>query len=249
MSDTANFPLVATTEGIAFFTTGDTRASRGVPATAPAAAKLNSSERYKKRAESLVTAARVHGVATILEATAVLQALAADVKITKVFFVGHGFDDGFFLHGRPDPKDADNFIADDQDMETVQDPAKAFDPTAGKQRQQAFLDELVKHLHKPSDVEIGFLSCFTGTGSTVSAFGKALEKAGFAQYHVGGYRNDYQTLYDFDKKTGAIKKWRDSIFDRKSPSTVLKQMDNNQIPPYETECGKSPDPLSTRLPC
>ena len=56
MSD--NVPLVATPDGLAFFTTGDTRRSRGVPANAPAAAKLSSTERYKKRAESLVTAAR-----------------------------------------------------------------------------------------------------------------------------------------------------------------------------------------------
>jgi hypothetical protein len=246
MSD--NVPLVATPDGLAFFTTGDTRPSRGVPASAPAAAKLSSTERYKKRAESLVTAARVHGVASISEATAVLKALPADVKITKVFFVGHGFDDGFFLHGKPDPKDAENFIADDGDLETVRNPATAF-AQPGKQQQQEFLNELVKHLHKASDVEIGFLSCFTGTGSTVRTVGKALDAAGFTQYQVGGYRNDYQTRYDFDTKTGAIKKWRDSIMDKANPSKVLVQMDNNQLPPYEADCGKSTDPLSARLPC
>lgn len=241
-------PLVATSEGLAFFTTGDTRRSRGVPANAPAAAKLNSTERYKKRAESLVTAARVHGVASISEAIAILKALPAEAKITKVFFVGHGFDGGFFLHGKPDPKDAENFIADDGDTETLQTPANAVNQ-AGKQLQQEFLNELVKHLHKGGDVEIGFLSCFTGTGSTVRTYGKALDAAGFTQYHVGGYTNDYQTRYDFDTKTGAIKKWRDSVMDKTNPSKVLVQMDNNQIPPYETECGKSTDPLSARLPC
>jgi hypothetical protein len=190
----------------------------------------------------------VHGVASVAEATAVLKALPAETKFTKVFFVGHGFDDGFFLHGKPDPKDADNFIADNGDTETLQDPAKAF-TAAGKQQQLAFLTELVKHLQKSGDVEIGFLSCFTGTGSTVRTYGKALDAAGFTQYQVGGYRNDYQTRYTFDTTTGAIKKWRDAVMDKANPSKVLVQMDNNQLPPYESDCGKSNDPLSARLPC
>jgi hypothetical protein len=246
--ETGKAPLVPKVEVLAFFTTNDSRPSRGVPANAPSAAKLSSSVRYQRRAESLATAGRVHGVDSITAAIAVLKALPADVKLSKVFFVGHGFDDGFFFHGRPDPADPENFIADHGDEETLQDASTVIDANA-KKKHQEFLDELVKHLHKSTDVEIGFLSCFTGTGKTVRTVGKALDKAGFSQYIVGGYRNDYQTRYVFNSKSGAILKWTDEIMDKTNPSKSLIKMDNNKIPPYETECGKSNDPLSTRLPC
>jgi hypothetical protein len=239
---------VAKMETLAFFTTNDSRPSKGIPAGAPAAAKLSSTERYKKRAESLATAGRVHGVDSIQDATAVLKALPADVKLVKVFFVGHGFDNGYFIHGRADPKDPDNFIADNGNIETLQDPGKLSDAGA-KKLHQDFIDELTKHLHKTEQLEIGFLSCFTGTGSTVRAVGRALDKAGFTNYKVGGYQNDYQTRYIFDSKTGAIIKWTDAVMDKTNPNKALIQMNNNQIPPYETECGKSNDPLSTLLPC
>lgn len=241
-------PAVPKVEALAFFTTNDSRPSLGIGVKAPAAAKLTSSERYQKRAESLATAGRIHGVDSVQAATAVLKALPSDVKLEKVFFVGHGFDNGFFFHGRPDPKDPDNFIADNGNVETLQDPAKLTDATA-KQQHEEFINELVKHLHKSGQVEIGFLSCFTGTGSTVRAVGKTLAKAGFQDFKVGGYKNDYQTRYIFDSKTGAILKWTDEILDKNNPTKLLVKEDKNRIPAYETDCGKSNDPLSLLLPC
>ena len=241
-------PAVPKIQTLAFFTTNDSRPSKGIPASAPAAAKLSSTERYQKRAESLATAGRIHGVDSIQAATAVLKALPADVKLEKVFFVGHGFDDGFFFHGRPDPKDPENFIADNGNKETLKDPAKVSDASAKTQHEE-FITELTKHLHKSGHIEIGFLSCFTGAGSTVRAVGRALDKAGFQEFKVGGYKNDYQTRYIFDSKTGAVVKWTDAIMDKNNPNKVLVQEDKNRIPAYETECGKSSDPLSPLLPC
>jgi len=240
-------PAVPKVEVLAFFTTNDSRPSLGVNVKAPPAAKLTSTERYKKRAESLATAGRIHGVDSVQAATAVLKALPADVKLEKVFFVGHGFNDGFFFHGRPDPKDPDNFIADNGNVETLQDPAKLADASATKQHEE-FINELVKHLHNSGHIEVGFLSCFTGGGSTVTAVGKALAKAGFPLFKVGGYKNDYQTRYVFDSKSGAILKWTDEIIDDKTKKVLVKE-DQNRIPAYEKECGKSNDPLIFLLPC
>ena len=223
MGDNEKATAVPKMETLAFFTTNDSRPSRGIPASAPAAAKLSSTERYQKRAESLATAGRIHGVDLIQAATAVLKALPPDVKLVKVFFVGHGFDNGYFIHGHPDPNDPDNFIADNGNVETLKDPGKLSDASARKLHQD-FIDELTKHLHKTEQLEIGFLSCFTGTGTTVQAVGRALDKAGFTNYKVGGYRNDYQTRYIFDSRTGKILKWTDAIMDKNNPSKVLVQM-------------------------
>src|SRR2546423_15311491 len=77
-------------EVLAFFTTGDPRPSKGVPAAAPAAAKLSNTDRFHNRADSLASSGRVHGVNDISGAIAVIKALPTDLKLAKVFFVGTG---------------------------------------------------------------------------------------------------------------------------------------------------------------
>ena len=52
-------PAVPKVESLAFFTTNDSRPSLGIGVKAPPAAKLTSTQRYQKRAESLATAGRI----------------------------------------------------------------------------------------------------------------------------------------------------------------------------------------------
>ncbi len=231
-------PAGATPDTLAFFTTHDTRHS--FVASGPKAPKLTNTERFEKRANTLATAGNVHGVSNITEAINVLKALPTDVKFTRVFFVGHGFDDGFFFSGKPDPQ-AD-FIANDD--EVLKDPAQVSD-AAVKASTIQFVDELAKHLHPTNRLEIGFLSCFSGTGTMIGSVCRGLDRNKFRNFEVGGYKNDYQTQFVFDQGTGKILKWTDGIFDKRNQSTVLQRMDNNAIPKYETRCVSSNpiDPL------
>ena len=224
-------------EVVAFFTTGDPRQSKGLPASAPKAAKLTNTERFQKRADSLASAGRVHGVNDVQAAIDVIKALPADLKLAKVFLVGHGFDDGYFFHGKPDPQ-AD-FTADSH-AETLEDPSKVSDAQIAALHKQ-FIDELAKHCTQTDRFEIGFLSCFAGTKSLISSVCKALNKKGFRNFVVGGYKNDYQTRYIFDSKSGAILEWRDEVLDRQTQKSLVK-MTGNQIPAYEVSC-KSDNPI------
>lgn len=238
MAGPASVPAVPSPKAIAFFTKGDGRASSG--AKHPKAPKLTRTGRFEKRAESLATSARVHGVQTVQEATAALQALPADLKLMRIYFVGHGFDDGFFFSGKPDPQS--DFEAASQDQ-TLMDPASKSSDKSVKPAMTAFIDELVKHVHATERVEIGFLACFTGTGSTVQAVCKAMNKKKHRNFLVGGYQNDYQTEFVFSKDTGKILHWTDGIFDKKTRSTLIgSKAAPNQIPPYEVTC-RSDDPI------
>lgn len=231
---------VATPDTLAFFTTHDTRHT--FVASGRNAPRLTNTERFEKRANTLATAANVHGVSNINEAITIVKALPADTKFTRVFFVGHGFDDGFFLSGKPDPQ-AD-FIGNDD--EVLKDPAQVPDAAAKASTIQLF-DELAKHLHTTNRLEIGFLSCFTGTGSLVNFVCRTLDKKNFRNFKVGGYINDYQTQFVFDQANGKILKWTDGIFDKKNNTKLLQRVDNNAIPAYETHCISSNpiDPLDS----
>jgi len=236
---TAQAPAGSPPPTLCYFTTGDTRPT--VVAPGPKAPKLTRTQRFEKRAESLASAGRVHGVASVQEATSVLKALPAEVKLVRVFFVGHGLDDGYFLHGKPDPR-ADFEAA--SDAEILTNPAEVSDAAIKAQHVQ-FLDELAKHLSTTQRLEIGFLACFAATKNLISSYCSALDKRGFRNFVVGGYKNDYETQFVFDQATGKILKWTDAIFDRKDTKKTLVRMDNNQIPPYEVKCHSSNpiDPL------
>jgi len=236
---TGQAPAAPVAEVLAFFTTNDPRPTKGLPANTPASARLTNTERFQKRADSVATKGRVHGVDTIQQATATLKALPANVKLVKVFFVGHGFDDGYFFHGKPDPQS--DFVAASSN-ETLEDPTKVADPTI-QQAHKDFLVELVKRVHPTERVEIGFLSCFSGTNSLVGAVCKVMNQAKHRNFIVGGYKNDYQTQYVFDKGTGKILEWTDGIFDKTTKKLLPgTKMSANKIPPYETTC-KSDNPI------
>lgn len=224
-------PAAPTPPILAFFTTGDPRKPKVTGKNAPT---FNKSGMWKRRAENLASAGRVHGVAAVDAGTQVLQGLPAKLKLRKVFFVGHGFNEGFFFHGKPDPQEpVDGFVADSFN-ESFTHPDDAPD-AAIKKKMETFAQELVKHVHTSEHVEIGFLACFSGKGKMIQAICAELNKINHPKFVVGAYENFYNTNFKFNTSTGKITEWTDFITD---PTTgkVLDSATANQIPAYEVAC-------------
>jgi len=224
-------PARPSVEVIAFFTTNDTRPSY-LPAYAPPAARLDNTKRFKARADKLASNNRVHGVDGVVAATAVVNAVDPNVRFSRVYLIGHGFEGGFFFHGKPDPKM--DFTASKAD-ETFKGPGVSSDAAAAK-ADTDFVEALAKHF-KPNDYfEIGILACYSGSTTMVPAVCNHLIKLGFKNFLVGGFVDDYQTRYTFETPSGRILEWTDMVLDKRDEKTILQSMRRGEIPKYQTKC-------------
>jgi hypothetical protein len=201
---------------LAFFTTGDTSAFQGTLGG-------TMSSWFRKRAQTL--ASKIFGVATVKAATATLKALPPDLKLTKVYFVGHGNSQLFFFGGHPIANH--NFECNDgQDLE---DPAN--DPDSA-----AFLAELAKHLDS-TGFEVGFIGCEVGGGFT-GTVAKSLNGKGLNNGFVGGYTHEYSLFF-----VGAHNAFEDQLLDPASghdENNPLVQASANQLLPYEAKVSVTP---------
>jgi len=223
---------------LAFYTTGDSRPSEGIPANAPAAAKLTNSQRYQIRAQALATSGQVYGVDGIANAVAAIQNLPNTLRLDKVYFVGHGFTNGYFFTGTP--VGADDFSANDNQV------LKA--PSSNAQYQK-LTDELAKHFTAADRFEIGFISCYSGASGFIYSIKQAMDAKGFGNFLIGGYKNWYQTRYNYDLKSGAVVSWNDVTLNHQN-NTKIADAGVNQLVPYEvTGTPANPnDPLQGILP-
>jgi hypothetical protein len=144
---------------ICFYTIGDNKSVENSSGTG--------SDWFEKRAGTLASdPSYVFGETDIDSATKALQALPANVKITRLYFCGHSNPTGFILN--------------ESNWESLVDPAST-DPNVsahGSRDSGAFLTELVKHLAS-TDFQIGFLGCRAGN-TLVPAIAKALSHKGLS---------------------------------------------------------------------
>jgi hypothetical protein len=225
-------PAGNTPPTLTFFTTGDPRPTPNV--TGRNAPHLTNTQRWKRRAENLASQGRVHGVADVEAATIVLKALPADLKLRRIFFVGHGFNEGYFFHGKPDPDDPDHGFIADSFKESFAHPDDVQDANI-KKMMKAFAEELAKHVHDSEKVEIGFLACFCGNGKMIRAICDELNKQKHPDFVVGAYENFYNANFIFSTATGKILHWEDFISNFET-GEELDRADANQIPTYEVTC-------------
>jgi hypothetical protein len=177
------------------------------------------------RAQTL--AQKTFGVSTVAAATAILKdttKLPANLKFSKVFFVGHGNPGLFFFGGHPvttkdsDGKDVQNFACNDNQV--LQDPSADADSAA-------FMTELAKHL-ATAGFQISFVGCEVGQG-LAGKVGGALNGKGFSNGFVGGYTHPYNLVYNPNTK-----QFQDQLLaDDSDNAAVIDQEADNAIPRYD----------------
>ena len=177
-------------------------------------------------------------MAGIAAAITTIQNLPATLRLDKVYFVGHGFSNGYFFNGTP--VGADDFTATDAQV------LKA--PSAGPQY-QSLMDELAKHFTAADRFEIGFICCYSGAGGFVYSVKQAMDTKKLGNFVIGGFKNWYQTRYNYDLKSGAVTSWNDVTLNHQN-NTKIADAGVNQLVPYETtSIPDNPiDPLQGILP-
>jgi len=207
------------TKKIAFYTTGDKRPVLGAKAIIGGRKRtVKMSKMWELRAESLAGKGQTHGVATVDAAILKLQKLEKGAKLTKVFFVGHGYEGGFFFSGKP--SGSDGFEADDVNTLWLSPKMKVFAKT------------LAGFLSKDEAVEVAFLSCYTGKGRFTRPFYDELRGHGVKNLTVGAFRDYYETRFKVDAR-GNIVGWSDRIIDSPEKGKVLVSAIGNGIPRYQ----------------
>jgi hypothetical protein len=212
------------TKKIAFYTMGDTRPVRGWKVLIGGKKRtMLASEMWRLRAQSLAGVGTTYGVATVDSAEVSVQKLEKGAQLTKVYFVGHGFgnnDGGFFFSGRPEGND--DFRATAEKTLSI----------LAETKMKKFAKTLSGALAKGDDVEIAFLSCYTGQGKFTGRFYSELYGHGVKKITVGAYKDYYRTVYKTDAK-GSITGWSDVIVD-KAKKTILRAGAGG-IPPYQVK--------------
>jgi len=224
-----------TSKVLAFYTTGDPRRPTITGRNAP---KVSMSEMWKRRAESLASKGRVYGVANIDKAIDVLKSLPKKEKFKKIFFVGHGFGNGYFFHGKPDPQDpVHGFVANEDEAFMHPDEVAS---SGTKKKMTLFARELARRMQPTGKVEIGFLACYAGQGKMIYEVCYHMNKRNLKNFVVGAYKNFYNVRFNSSKSTGKITDWADFISD---PTTnkVLASASANRIPAYEVSCRNKVD--------
>jgi hypothetical protein len=210
------------TKKIAFYTMGDTRSVKGAKAVIDGKKQtVKISKMWKLRAHSLAGTGLTYGVGTVDAAILQLQNLAKETELTKVFFIGHGFRDhegGYMLSGAP--KRDEGFTTTSEKTLSV----------LAEQKMKDFCKKLAPYLSRKDEVEIAFLSCYTGTGKFTGRFYKELRGQGVKKLKVGAYKDFYETVFNTDAK-GNITGWADRVVDSKKK--VVAKTGSNGIPPYQ----------------
>ncbi len=207
---------------IAFYTMGDTRAVSGSKVLIGGKKRsLKMSEMWRLRAISLVGAGQTYGAATADAALVQLAKLPAGTKLSRVYFVGHGFgnnEGGYFFAGKPD-READFTGGVDQTLSL-----------SAEDRMKKVAKALASLLDKDAKVEVSFLSCYTGLGRFTGRFYGELRSHGVKKLTVGAYRDYYLTVFNTDAQ-GNITGWADRITDKGNATVATAGA--NGIPPYQ----------------
>ncbi len=192
---------------IAIWTMGDKKLELGNHAI-----KTAMSDRFLQRAQTLASPGDyVWGKSYVSMATAALRDLDEDVKIIKLYFVGHAHADGFFFSGSRNPEQTGYFETSSDGQYLQYDGSGQGSSGSSKD----FFDELAKHL--APGFQIGFLACHgakqafytnpatgrddpknpipNGNKGIVSMTAAALSHQGVSGL-VFGYSNTYVWWYD-----------------------------------------------------
>jgi hypothetical protein len=214
------------TKTIAFYTMGDTKKIPGAPVIFEGRKRtLEMSQLWRLRAQSLAGIAQTNGVATVDAAQQALTRLEKDAALTRVYFVGHGFDQqegGFFLSGKRVPAPVEFSAQRNQTLSL-----------AAETLMKLFVATLAGFLSRTEAVRIAFLSCYTGKGKFTGAFYEALRGHGIKTLTVGAYTDYYQTEYRTDA-LGNIVRWVDCVVDRKTTAVIVPTGPNG-IPAYQVK--------------
>jgi len=215
------------TKRLAFYTIGDKSAADGPQAIIRGKKRtVRMEDMSRLRARTLVPSGHAYGVATVEAAIVQLRKLEKGAQVTKVYFVGHGLDGGFFFSGK-----------------AVNDDFEAYGASilsSDSPRMQIFVDELARILSKDEAVEIAFLSCYTGIGKFTGDFYRKLRAAGIEHLIVGAYRDYYEQRYAVNPK-GEIVRWDDRIITAPGDEKALIEAHNNQIPRYQVMHTEPPE--------
>jgi hypothetical protein len=190
----------------------------------------------KKRANVLPTPGYVWGVGSVGEAVRTISGLPANLPISKVYFVGHGNAQIFFMAGAPDG--TDNFTATSDHDSIFTDPTASHnmlnpDPSENASSSMNLVSQLAKHfIPAGSAFEIAFLCCNSGI-NLVPDVASALKGLNVPNGTVGGYNNDYRTNFENGH-------WRDIIQTDDAKKTRLKKSTTDAPPAYDTTSTTSP---------
>ena len=211
---------------IAFYTTGDGQQVKDSSATG--------SDWFKQRALTLATSVSyVFGVSKTADAKAQIvaatQAAPSNIlRLSKVYFYGHGFSEGFMLGCHWDSSITTYAAAYEQVLYDPDSPTRSVDRVKDS---KDFIDELAQHL--VPDFEIAFLGCHMG-GALVEPLAKYLSGKGF-KGKVNGYTHTYVGgLEDKTKDYDDPKQEFADALEDDDTGKISGQAHHNGIPPYDT---------------